>query len=170
MTKRAILLIICFLMALFSACGGPDENKDGIREEDLLFAINEKAFSLGGDVKPLLDELGEDYELSEAPSCLYEGMDKSFEYDGISIYTYPLDGKDIIDEIQLNGKQYKTGRDISVGDTLEDITAAYGEDYVEEGDVITYRLNTDDIKSPCIYFIMRDGVVESISYYSASNL
>jgi hypothetical protein len=170
-------LAFVFILILLSACGeqkgvnnGAEDVEKGINEKDLVFTIGEKEFLLNSDVKLLLDALGRDYVLSEAPSCLYEGNDKAFEYEGIAIYTYPVDGKDLIDEIVLIGEQYKTGRGISVGSTIEELTSAYGEDYIEEGNMITYRLNPDDMKSPCLYFIINDGTVESISYYSASNL
>lgn len=170
-------LALVFILILLTACGEKSGDKDGtgdapigINEKDLVFAISDKEFLLNSDVEPLLEVLGQDFMLSEAPSCLYEGNDKTFEYEGIAIYTYPMDGKDLIDEIMLTDKQYKTNRGISVGSTMEELTAAYGEDYIEEGNMITYRLNPDDMKSPCLYFIINDGTVESISYYSASNL
>jgi len=170
-------MALVFILILLTACGEKSGDKDGtddaskaITEKDLVFTIGDKEFLLNSDVTPLLEALGQDFVLSEAPSCLYEGNDKTFEYGGIAIYTYPLNGKDLIDEIMLTDKQYKTSRGISVGSTMEELTAAYGEDYIEDGNMITYRLNPDDMKSPCLYFIINDGTVESISYYSASNL
>jgi len=69
-------------------------NKEGsFTEADLVFEINGLRVELNSDASVLLKELGDGYDLEEAPSCLYDGMDKTFTYtNGIEIYTYPVDG------------------------------------------------------------------------------
>jgi len=163
-------LLICLIIAL-SACGGDAKQTSGsFGENDLQFEVNSKVFELNSDVKSILAALGDGYTFSEAPSCVYDGTDKTYEYPGISIYTFPQDQKDCIDEIVLTGNTYKTGKGVTVGSTLEDLVAAYGSDYRDEDGVITYRLKPDDLKSPCLYFVMDEGRVSSVSYYSASNI
>lgn len=141
-------------------------------EEDLTIVIGGTAFSLNADVSGLLAVLGEDYDFFEAPSCVYEGTDKSYDYAGISIYTYPVDNLDLIDEIVLLDAGYETPKGIKVGSSLEDIIAAYGNGYQDDGDIITYSLDPDpaNLKSPRLYFILDEGQITSISYYSASNI
>jgi len=163
-------LILIPVILLVAACGQKKAEPKSLQKEDLKFAYNNKTFELDSDVQTLLDELGSDYEFSEAPSCVYEGTDKAYEYSGIAIYTYPLNGKNLIDEIVLTDSQFKTDKGVKVGSTKEDIINAYGENYIEEGDMLTYRLNNAQADSPCIYFILNNGSVESISYYSASNM
>lgn len=160
-----------FMLTLLCACATPNISEKGsFGENDLIFELNNKKFYLDGDASVLLRELGEKYSYSEACSCLYNGNDKTFEYTGISIYTYPLDGKDLIDEIQLTDSTYSTTKGICVGSTIEDIIATYGADYIDESGVITYRLAPDDMNSPCIYFMNENGLITGISFYSASNM
>lgn len=164
------LAVVCLLFSI-SACAASGGNGEaGFGENDLIFVLNDKEFVLDGDVSALISELGDGFTLYEAPSCLYDGTDKTFEYVGVTIYTYPLNGKDLIDEIQLTDGTYSTSKDISVGSTTEDVIEAYGEDYADEGGIITYRMVPDDAKSPCLYFITEGGIVTGISYYSASNM
>ncbi|MDD4494330.1 MAG: hypothetical protein PHV32_08295 [Eubacteriales bacterium] len=165
-----LVLVLSSALTLLSACGKKADESKALQEADLKFIYNDMTFELDSDVQPLLKELGSDYEFSEAPSCVYEGTDKAYEYSGIAIYTYPLNGKDLIDEIILTDSEYETNKGIRVGSTKEDIVAAYGEEYIEEGNMHTYRLHKEQADSPCIYFVLNNGTVESISFYSASNM
>src|SRR5689334_12624124 len=62
--------------------------------DDIKFAVDGQAFELKCDISALLAKLGKGYTVSEAVSCVYEGMDKTFAYPGISIYTFPTKGVD----------------------------------------------------------------------------
>ncbi|MGI6562488.1 MAG: hypothetical protein ACOX3Q_08015 [Clostridia bacterium] len=166
--KRYIQILIPILLTvlLFSAC----KKTDSFSEADLEFTVNGKVFTLDSDAALLLEELGEPEEVQEAPSCLYEGMDKVYTYKGVEIYTYPYEGKDLIDEIFITDSAYETKRGIKVGDTKEDLIKAYGEDYVDEGGIYRYALKKGDLDSPCIYFTIDNDIITGISLYSASNI
>jgi hypothetical protein len=141
-------------------------------EPDLVFTLNGKPYQLKTDAKPLLDALGKGYKLTQSPSCLYKGNDKTFEYADITIQTFPLNGKDIIDEIDITSPDYPTARGVKAGDTLDQVKAAYGEGY-DNGGVLEYVLGGDptDLKSPMVYFQTGDdGTVSLIGLYSASNI
>ena len=86
--KKYIFLTICFVLLLLTACNG--SSTTSISQKDFEFELNNKVFSLNSDVSLLLPELGQDYDMSEAPSCVYKGTDKQFSYSDISIYTYPI--------------------------------------------------------------------------------
>lgn len=166
----AVCVLVLMLFALSACAGSGGNGKAAFGETDLIFTLNGNEFALDSDVSGLLRELGDEYSLSEAPSCLYDGTDKTYEYEEISIYTYPLNGKDLIDEIQLTGSSFKTAKGITIGSTRDDIVNAYGEDFADEGGIITYSLIPGDANSPCLYFTVEDGLVTGISYYSASNM
>lgn len=141
-------------------------------DADLVFSLNGTGYKLKTDAKPLLDALGPGYKLTASPSCLYVGEDKTFDYPDISIVTFPDGKKDIMDEIDLNTDKYATSRGIKVGNTLDQITAAYGPNYYNDGGVIEYILSGDpnDKKSPMLYFQMDGDTVSLIGLYSASNV
>jgi hypothetical protein len=142
-----------------------------LTEEDLVFALDGKQYRIKTDVQPLLEALGPDYKMEASPSCLFVGEDKVFTYADVVITTNPIDGKDIIDEIDLKTAKYATLRGIRVGDTPEQVKAAYGENCTDDGYIITYYLSgvLDDLKSPQLYFELEDGKVKSIGFYGASN-
>ncbi len=177
--KKVLLITLMTAILLLGACAGgadtpavQDEPVAGeFSESDLTFVYGGTQFPLNSDAALLLEALGSEYELTEAPSCVYVGEDKLFEYSDISIATYPLDGKDLIDEIYIIGGDYQTTKGIKIGSSEQEVAEQYGQNENESGDII-YALNgsIDDPKSPKLTFEMTDGAVSGISFYAASNV
>jgi hypothetical protein len=164
--KKLTVIYISILLIIMSSCSA----KGGLSKNDFIFSIDSKKFELDSNVTALLDELGTEYEFSEGPSCVYNGTDKYYSYKDVDIYTYPIDDADLIDEIVLTSSKYSTNRGIKTGDSFGDVKKAYGEDYREDGDMVTYSLDPDDPHSRTLYFMIENGIVTSIHYYSASNI
>ena len=178
--KRTAFLIV-LLTALLTACSGgapaaetprPTAPAASFSEADMTFVLNGKPYALKTDAAPLIKALGDGYELSEATSCLYVGMDRMYEYPGIIISTVPKDNADYIDEIVLTSADYATPKGVAVGGALDDIVKAYGKGYADQGGIIVYAVNgnPDDLQSPKLYFTMTDGKIDSIGFFSASNV
>ncbi len=167
--KTRLLILVVMFVVMLSACGA----KAGMSEDDLIFHVGDSAFALDSDASKLVEALGENYTYSEAVSCAYVGMDKVFSYDGIDIFTYPLDDIDRIDEIYITSDAYQTAKGITVGSTLSEIQAAYGKDAADvDGDgllVLTLDGPSIDTDQPCLYFVMDGDTVLEFSFYSASN-
>lgn len=164
--KKLLLssLIIISLMSVSCSQTG------AIKKQDLVFTHSGMSFMLDSDAMPLIEALGNDFEYIEIPSCVYEGNDKSFIYNDFEVYTYPLNGVDMIDEIIVLTPLYETSKGISVGDSVQELINVYGEKYTDQGGLITYHTKQSDKKSPVIYFYTENGIIVSIHYYSASNI
>lgn len=177
MKIRFAVLLIALVMILGS-CGQPAAQnaapvKGTFGEQDLVFALNGTQYLLKTDVAPLLKALGEDYELTEAISCVYKGNDKTFCYADIEIDTNPIDGKDVFYEIDITGGDFQTSKGIKIGSTLDEVKAAYGGGGVEADSSYTYYLsgNKEDLTSPQLYFALDEsGKVTMISYYYPTNI
>lgn len=167
--KTRLIILVLLLVVTLAACGA----RSGMTEEDLIFHTGGGDFALDSDASKLVQALGDDYTYSEAVSCAYIGMDKVFSYDGIDVFTYPLDGIDRIDEIYITSDAYMTTKGITVGSTLSDIQKAYGKDAADtDGDgllVLTTEGPSVDTDKPCLYFVMDKDTVLEFSFYSASN-
>ena len=70
--------------------------------------------------------LGKPLDTLTAPSCVHEGNDIVYYYDGMEIVTSPSAAGNYIVSITLTGENRKTEEGISVGSSLADVTAAYG--------------------------------------------
>lgn len=177
--KRVLLITLMTAVLLLGACGGgaeepisQDEAVTGeFSESDLTFVYNGAEYPLNSDAAPLLEAFGSDYEVTTAPSCVYVGEDKLFEYADVSICTYPLDGKDLIDDIYIMGGEYGASKGIKIGSSMQEVIEQYGQGENDSGDIV-YALSgsKDDPKSPKLTFELTDNVVSGISFYAASNV
>ena len=136
---------------------------------DMAVMIGGKAYPVRVDSAEVLGVLGTDCEKDETISCVYDGMDKTFTYDGIIVSTVPVDGKDIIEMFTIKSSEYTTTRNITVGATREEVIAAYGENYWDDG-YVTYTESGDenDISEMRIQFLFENDVVSEIYIYSPS--
>lgn len=153
MKKRLFGLLLASCM-LLSACQGK-------KNEAVYGFVNGKVVLVPGDkFSADTDGLGETVKYMEAPSCYYEGLDKVFTYDGYEVITYPANGGDYIQDISVTGTNFKTDKGIAVGDTLEAVTKAYGEDLTVLGKMYQYYVNDTQY----IYFFIVDDVVKYYGY------
>jgi hypothetical protein len=78
-----------------------------------------------GEAIPVIEGLGQPAGYFEAPSCAYQGIDKTYTYAAFELITYPLGGKDFIQDIYfLDGTVY-TEEGIHIGSTKAEVVAAY---------------------------------------------
>jgi len=162
------LLIAITVILVFIAAGCESSGK--MVKDDFVFKTGQSEFMLDTDATALLSLLGDNYDYSEAPSCVYEGTDKIFAYDGIEIYTYPYGGADLIDEIVLLSSGYVTNRGVKPGDSIDAVLEKYGNGGIREGNVLTYPKDPKNPRSPVIYFVLDGKKIISIHYYSSSNI
>jgi hypothetical protein len=136
---------------------------------DLAVTINGKNYGMLDEAKPLTDALGEPVRYSEAPSCLYEGFDKTYEYADLTLYTITTKGVDRIDGIDLTSDSWQTSRGIKVGSSRAEVFKAYGAPFSEDGDLVYITDESMGGTSPRITFVMDGETVTAISVYSGSN-
>lgn len=128
------------------------------KKEGLFINYNGKELYLNEDINSV--DLGTPTEYNEAPSCNYDGLDKVYTYNGISLYTYPAEGKDLINEIEVNSADILYNATVGIGKTVAQVKAVLGEPDLIEGD--TYIYNTDNSN---VYFYFENGAV---SYWGIS--
>lgn len=120
--------------------------------------VSGETFALSTPAAPLLDALrkaGAVLDKSEADSCLFAGKDREYADDELVIGTVPKGerGQDMIETIMVVGGDYVTKRGISVGSSMDDLLAAYGEPALWEQDELIYTL-CDDPLSPRLVFVV----------------
>lgn len=136
---------------------------------DMAIEIDGTLYQLLGEAAGLIAVLGEPAAFSEAPSCLYEGTDKTYEFDDLVVYTITKNGVDLIDGIDLISSRYSTRRGITVGSSRQSIIDAYGEPDDSEYDLIYWADAASGDSSPTLTIMLDQDKVSVISLYSGSN-
>lgn len=116
-----------------------------LSQDDFKAAIKGFDIRLEDNIKDVVASLGEPIDIIKAPSCKYAGLeDKTYIYDGFTINTYPNeDGSlDYVAGIEITSEAFETSRCIKIGSSIEEMTAAYGENFTTVGN--TYRYTLDD--------------------------
>lgn len=162
MKRRTIcaVLAVC-LLCLLAACG---KEKSGVSLEDLSLTVGGNVVTASSDVPELLEAFGDGYTYAEAVSCVYTGMDKTYLYPDVSIYTYP-DGKDDrLMEIYCTA-DVTTAKGVAIGATLAEVEQAYGKDYHRMGDIVAYELPTSgsSMEPASLYFELDGSTVMAIA-------
>lgn len=153
---KKLISVFLIIVLCMTGCGkgGSDDSND--KSSDLSYTVNGVEIVPGADFSEALKALGEPDKYSEAASCYFDGMDKSYTYSGFEIRTYPGDGdKDYIQDICVTADKYKTPEGITVGSSLKDVTDTYGDDYELIGSMYKYKKGD---KGYTYFFIMKDAV------------
>jgi Zn/Cd-binding protein ZinT len=108
----------------------------------------------------VLSKLGNAVNVSSAPSCHGEGEDKTYEYNGFTIYTYPSGGNDLVLEINVQSSAVPTSKGVKTGSSLNDVTAVYGKGYTTDGNYVIYSSGVKTLQ-----FFMSGNTVSEIDYY-----
>jgi len=185
--KTKLSIIVLLAGVIFCAgCSGQDKSNPttetvviseseakiitgAIVEADFIFTDKGLSFPLMSKLDDLIVHFGDDYQVNAAVSCAFVGEDKEILYDGLSIYTNPIDGGDTIGEILVSGTSYLTPRGIGVGATRDEVEAAYGPGFDEQGVLVYISSGIEgDLEAPRLsFFFDSQGKVESISYFIA---
>lgn len=138
-----------------------DDN--AVAKEGYVFEYNGVDIQMNTDVAPVLKALGDPQECFEAKSCAFDGMDKTYFYSGIELTTYPKsDTEDYTSSIYFKDDSVSTKEGIYIGSTLQQLLAAYGENYSGDGNSYTYTKGDSSIM-----FIVSEDEVTSITYLAA---
>lgn len=126
-----------------------------------MFVTQGKSVALGSDMSGVLSSLGNANSVESQLSCHGVGEDKTYNYNGFVINTYPLNNKDYVMEVVVNSSNISTPKGIHIGSSEADVIAAYGSGYNTVGCYYSYE--TGDGKS--IQFFIDNGTVSEIDYY-----
>lgn len=140
---------------------GKDSSEDAYSTNgNFAFKSNDILISIDDVYENVLNQLGEPMKYFEAPSCAYQGLDKTYYYNGFEVTTY-TDEKEVdhIASVLLVDDTVTTQEGIYIGSSVEDIIDAYGSDYEEATGQYTYIKGDSELQ-----FIIKDDAVASIMY------
>lgn len=153
-----LTLLLFALIATALAAGAAPLKKKDMR----LYADPETTLSLGADTEEMRAALGEPASMERLPSCLFEGEDHVYYYDGLTVYAHPEDDAHVIDEMQITSQDYPTRRGVWVGTDVATVIERYGRRYEKTGNTMSYYIT----KQMRLIFTIENGVVVKYSYYN----
>lgn len=157
--KKTVTIIICVLMLLLPAGCGVQEGIAPAGSYELDY--RGITISIDGDMRPVQEALGMPDGYFEADSSTIGSVNKMYSYGSLWIDTYPSENGELIASITLMNESLATNEGISVGQTLEDLEAAYGPDYTTQDTMLVYDRN-----GMKLCFNMEGDTIVSIRYQS----
>jgi len=98
--------------------------------------------TLGDAADTVSASCGEATDVIEAPSCINEGTDRVYSFNGYSVTTSPDEsGSDYVASVELTAPEAVLENGISVGSAVSDAIAAFGDGYTESFGLYTYELD-----------------------------
>lgn len=126
-----------------------------------VFEYNGVKIGMDMEAAPIISALGEADSYFEAPSCAFEGLDKTYGYGSFEIDTYEQDGKDYISTVFFCDDLIETTEGVCLFETKADMIKAYGEGFKEEFGMLVYEKDGMKLK-----FILEGDEITSIEYSS----
>ncbi|MDR1733838.1 MAG: hypothetical protein LBR73_03045 [Oscillospiraceae bacterium] len=174
--KKALLAFITAALLLTTAsCGestGAPESTTAADSSVTTLAADSKEPSgfyftaAGTDVLPgtspsgILEALGEQTDPPFiAPSCAFQGDDKTYFFPGYEVRVNEEDGAEFIYTISLKDDSVTTPEGIYIGAPRSDVIAAYGEPLKEQNGVLVYTKGTTNLE-----IALTDETVSQILY------
>lgn len=135
--KKIIIILTLVLCLGLCGCQNGDSGKasEDITLEQDSVRVNNTVISLHDDMADVLEKLGEPVTYSESKSCMYDGYDKVYSFDDLTIITYPDGEKDYISSISSSSVDVENALDIKIGDNKSKVSDVFGADKVEENDI-----------------------------------
>ncbi|NLJ90031.1 MAG: hypothetical protein GX323_03950 [Clostridiales bacterium] len=175
MRKIGIFMIVILALVL-GGCSSSDKGKakdnnsqvDNVKEpnsegedkiDNFAFKYNNIEMAIDDEAKEILDKLGEPMDYFEAPSCAYQGLDRTYYYNGFEITTYAEGEVEYIASILLVDDTVTTDKGVYIGSSVDDVIKAHGEDYEVNTGQFTYTKGDSQLQ-----FIFKDDYVVSILY------
>lgn len=140
----------------------PEQVPQQSDSEPARFALEVDGFliEMDQDIDYVLAALGEPLGEFVAPSCAFDGEDRIFQYPSLQIHTYPVGDNDFVHTVMLRDDNIRTSEGgIRMGATLDDVIAAYGDDFVKDFNMYTFTRDRTTLE-----FYIEDGIVMGITF------
>lgn len=126
--KHTICLILALCLALsLAGCGTAEEPAAAETQTDgFSFLYKDTEIPMNAPAESILTALGNPKTCTEAPSCAFDGMDKTYFYGSFYLTTYPAEDGDRIQGLWFADDTVVTPAGITIGSGRVEVEAAYG--------------------------------------------
>ncbi|MDR0220263.1 MAG: hypothetical protein LBI54_02530 [Lachnospiraceae bacterium] len=126
------------------------------------FVYNETRVELGQPAADIVAKLGPAKDFYVYPSCAFEGDEKTYVYNGFELVTYMRDANDTdrVYSLIFWDDSVATVEGLCIGDSYEEMVAAYGTEYEEIPSCYIYVQD-----GVALSFSTQDDIITSITYF-----
>ena len=146
MKKLLATILIASISITTVGCGTSSESgKEKEPEANMevtttAIKLNGQEVEIGMDVtEDIIENIGDPLDEIEAPSCHYDGNDTIYAYEDFTLYVYQNGEENILYITELTTEKVETPEGAKVGMTKDEIIEIYGEEYIEEGVILSYE-------------------------------
>ncbi len=170
MKKLILTVLMCSAIFTLAACGSDETDSTeagtsasaGTSSDGYTFTVDGITIAMHENAADIIEALGDPVNYTEAASCAFEGLDKTYTYSDFILRTYPNGDEDYVYGIDILSDMVETEEGLTIGDSTEDVEDLYpgaaadstGAYVIESGDMYL------DIRTT-------DGTVTAI-YYTAT--
>lgn len=152
--RNWLMMAVIFAMMYFTGCSNLEPR---IPEPELAFSYEGVKIPMAAPAAPVLEALGEAQSCTEEPSCLFEGMDRTYCYGGFYLTTSPSAQGEQITGLWFADTTVQTPEGIAIGDEIDEVLRVY--DPEERGDA--YICDQGNTR---VLILTREGIVTSVQY------
>ncbi len=128
--------------------------------DDFYIRINNEKIRIDDKIDEVKSKIGDPITEEIIGDCFFNGNgeDKSFNYDGFYLRAYSKTKEYLLFEIKATSDKITTSKGITVNMSLDDVIAAYGENYEQSGNYYYYRINNQELS-----FLITDNKIKDFS-------
>jgi hypothetical protein len=127
--------------------------------EGFPFEYRDLTIHVGVPAEPILEYLGEPLNYFEAPSCAFEGIDRTYFYSGIELHTFPMGDNEYVLAVRFTDDSVETLEGVYLGMTAEEALELLGGGYEENGGLYTYTRGRGSLG-----VMTEHGIIVDLSY------
>ncbi len=163
MWKKIIFLIVSITIIVVAVGLIMKNSKEKTKESNTENSKSNTAFSVkyrGEEIVPgtefSVNKIDEEANISEIPSCAFDGIDKIYTYKNFEIIVASVNGKDTIYSVYFDNDEMET----TEGDTKDHMIEKYGTDYEQKlGNKYIYLNGNVELS-----FIIESDIITAIEY------
>ena len=162
MNKKNVILISCIIIiiAIVGIAFISTNKKSEDKPNQQSFSIKYNGIEIAPGTEFKEENIKEKAEITEIPSCAFEGTDKVYTYENIEITVAKIDGKDKVYSVYFIDETPETAEGVKISDSKDLMIEKYGTDYKEElGNKYTYTKGNVELS-----FIIENDTITSIVY------
>lgn len=151
--KRHLILLLTLALCL-TGCAPEAPTAEGPR-----FTHQGTVITMDAEAAPILSALGQPQHCTEAASCAFDGMDKTYYYGSFYLSTYPTAEGERVYSLWFADDTVATAEGIRIGSPQAAVEAAYGAASFNGSNA--YILTGKDSR---LTIILTGGTVSSVQY------